>query len=360
VNQYPGYWKMCPAAEGWVAHLAGVARRIGQYGADGIFIDSQGWKDEVFKCVARAHGHPLGDLEVFNKGCVELARRVRAGLHSGNPQAIILTESLTLKRQFAFKDGSLDGGIHSLVTGWLWDAQGNTDTITTSFSLDDWNQILAIGAKLGCPGQFLDTPPSSSAREFLDATSKKDLPHDPPTLRAIARAALWGLHQWRNSGLILGLRMPGRDDLVPRPREGVRDPIADLYRDGKRLRQTLEGLRPRAAAIDAAFAGRRPTAPAAYIKTLLTARRTLARFIDHGSSVARVNSGSAHAAAWRFTGANGMALTAVNVADVPCRVAFPNAAGIWTDGVSGDEFRAQGSKLTVSVSAHGIRLLHSG
>jgi hypothetical protein len=65
-------------------------------------------------------------------------------------------------------------------------------------------------------------------------------------------------------------------------------------------------------------------------------------FLDHGSSVARVNTGSEHAAAWRFTGANGTALTAVNVADEPSRVAFPNAPGIWTDAVSGNEFTTHG------------------
>ncbi|HEV8072183.1 MAG TPA: DUF6259 domain-containing protein [Planctomycetaceae bacterium] len=347
VNQYPGYWKMCPAAQGWVEYLASVAHRIGQYGADGIFIDSQGWRGDFWRCVAGAHKHPIGGPDVFNNGCVNLATRVRAALQSANPKAIILTEQPTLIRQFEYKDGSLDDGIHDFVTRWLWDAQGHTDTITTSFSLDDWNQILAIGAKLACPGQFLDPPPGSSAREFLESMLKKVRPDDPRALPGIAYAAAWGLHQWRNSGLILGLRMPGFHDVVAKP-----------YRDDNKLRKTLEGLRPRATAIDAAFAGRRPVAPTTHIKSLLTARRTLARFIDHGSSVARVNSGSTHAAAWRFTGANGTALTSINVGNEPCRVVFPNAAGIWIDAVSGERFRTQGGKLTAVVSAHSVRLLH--
>ena len=123
-------------------------------------------------------------------------------------------------------------------------------------------------------------------------------------LEPFAFRAFRNLHQWRNAGLILGLPMPGLDDLCPRvDLAGVNtpDPVRRLFKDRRTLVGVLEGLRRRAAAIDAAFAGRQPTAPAAYIKTLLTARRSLAKFIDHGSSVARVNSGSAYAAAWRFT-----------------------------------------------------------
>jgi hypothetical protein len=354
-NQYPDSWKMCPAAEGWVSYLESVARRIGQYGADGIFMDSQGWRVD-WKCVAKSHKHPLGDPEVFNGGCVNLARRVRTALHSANPEAIIITEGPTLGRQFEFKDGSLVGGTYSLVTGWLWDAQGNTDSITTSFSLDDWNQTLAIGAKLGCPGQFFDAPPNHSATEFLGETIK-GLLDDVRDLSGLALKAFWGLNQWRNSGLILGLRMPGLDDLVPKPRDGMRDPVADLYSDTNTLRSTLEGLRPRVTAMDAAFAGQQPSAPAAYIKTLLTARRELARIIDFGSSVARVNAHSPRAVGWRFTGARGTALTAVSVDETPQNLNFVNAAGTWKDFVTGQTFSAGGGTLTVPIPPHRVRLM---
>jgi hypothetical protein len=197
---------MCPAAEGWVNYLASVAQRIGQYGADGIFIDSQGWKLELWKCMVKAHKHPLGDPEVFNTGCVNLAKEVRAALQSANPEAIIITEGPTLEPQFQYKDGSLDGGLNKFVTSWLWDAQGNTDTITTGFSLDDWNQIVAIGAKLGCPGQFFDNPPGSSAAGFLNGVLTKGIPQE---FAATRDNVIWGVHQWRNAGLIMGLPMPG-------------------------------------------------------------------------------------------------------------------------------------------------------
>jgi hypothetical protein len=129
----------------------------------------------------------------------------------------------------------------------------------------------------------------------------------------------------------------------------------------------LEGLRPRAGALDSTFNGKSAPPATGYLKTLLTARSELSKIIDHGSSVGQVsprqNPAAAHGApsagAWRFTGANGIALTAVNVADEPCQIAFQNVPGTWRDAVTGDECTARGGTLTVMVPAHRARLLHS-
>ncbi len=359
---YPGTWKPCPGAEGWLAYVEGVARRIGGYGADGIFFDSQGFQKD-WKCVSSKHGHPPGDPEVFNNGCANLLRRARAALHEGNPEAIIFTEGPKMMRLFEHTDGSLEWGIDTFVRRWLWDDQGKTDTMTSSYSLDDWNQILAIGAKLGCGSQFLLTPPSSSAQEFLGEFFKKDLPEKRVDLEHIAHHAFWGLHAWRNAGLILGLRMPGLDDILPRyweQMEHVPDPFKHLCSNSETLRGVLEGLRPRAAAIDDTLAGRKAPAAAEYVKALLTARQKLAPFIDHGSSVELVRTPFSKAAGWRFTSNRGMALTAINVSDEPRDVSFPNTSGTWEDGVSGDVLAAQKNTLTVPVPAHGVRLLRAG
>jgi hypothetical protein len=56
---YPGTWKPCPGVEGWLAHVEEVARRIGGYGDDGIFFDSEGFQKD-WKCLARKHGHRPG------------------------------------------------------------------------------------------------------------------------------------------------------------------------------------------------------------------------------------------------------------------------------------------------------------
>ena len=354
---YPGNWKLCPAAQGFAAYLEGVARRIAQYGADGIFVDSYGYQKD-WECVSRAHGHPLGSKEVFNNGAARLMQRMRAALQAVNPEAIILTEGPTVERLFEFTDGSLDSGIHTLVGRWLWSAQGMTDTFTSGWSLDDWHQILAIGAKLACQVQLLEPPPYGSAVGVLDEAMNRELPRDPKDLHRVGFETFRNLHQWRNAAIILGRRVPYLDEfagwgLASR----IPDPIRESANSPAALLAVIEGLRPSAAAIDAALAGQAAPAATAYLKKLLTARRDLAKVIDYGSAVVPVRSDFPRVAAWRFTGPNGTALTAVSVADVPRPIVFPNAPGTWRDGVTGEMFAASGNALTVAVPAHGIRLL---
>jgi hypothetical protein len=357
---YPGNWKLCPAAEGWLAYLEEVARRIGGYGADGIFLDSQGFQKD-WRCISRTHGHKPGNAEVFNNGCVNLVHRVRAALRQESPEGVVFIEGPTMMRLFKFADGSLDWGIDTLVRRSLWDYQGKTDTLTSSYSLDDWNQIVAIGAKLACGSQFLKAPPGSSAQEFLGQFFKKDLPEKPVDLQHVAHHAFWGLHAWRNAGLILGLSMPGLEDIVPRSWEAmerVPNTLRRAYSNPETLRGVLQGLQPRAAAIDEALAGKKAPSPADYVKALLTAREKLAPIIDYGGSVESVRTPFPKIAGWRFTNSRGTALTAVSVADAPRDVSFPNTTGTWQDAVSGEVFTAPNNTLTVPVPPHRVRLLH--
>jgi hypothetical protein len=358
---YPDSWKPCPGAEGWLRHVEDVARRIGGYGADGIFFDSQGFQMD-WKCESRTHSHRPGDPQVFNNGCVNLLRRARAALREGNREAIVITEGPRMKRLFEHTDGSLEWSIDTLVRRWLWDAQGQTDTVTSGYSLDDWNQIVAIGAKLGCGAQFLKPPPGSSAQAFLRSFFEKPLPEKRADLQKVAHHASWGLHSWRNAGLMLGLRVPGLDDFLPRyweQMEHVADPFNQLCSDARTLRGALEGLRPRAEAIDTAIGGKAAPAPAEYLRALLKARAKVAPIIDHGSSVELVRTPFPEAAGWRFTGGKGMALTAVSVADMPHEVRFPNISGAWIDAVHGDKLSSKGNMLVVPVPAHSVRLLHT-
>ncbi len=328
------------------------------------FLDSCGFQRD-WKCVSKAHRHPLASPEVFNQGCVELVRRVRSALRAGNPEAVVLTEGPKLQRLFEYADGSLDWGIHTFVRRWLWDAQGKTDTLTTGWSIDDWHQVLAVRGKLGCGPDDLQPLLQPSASQLLEACLKSiQAGEAKQAVFGPSHRAFFGLQRWRNAGVILGLKMPGLDDLEPRPYEpglqiprGGADPL--LKAAGAPIR-TLDALRPRARAIDDAFAGTRPPPAAAYVRSLLTARRSLAQVIDYGSSVEMVRSPSPHAVGWRFTNARGTVMTAVNVGEKTCRVAFPDTAGIWKDGVKGDVFTAQHSTLTVSVPPHSVRLLHAG
>ena len=103
-HPYSDCWKPCPAAKGWVEYFESVARRMGQDGADGLFIDSYGYQRD-YKCVSRRHGHPIGSGEVFNAGAARLLRRARAALQSERPEAILLTEGPLLKELFEHTDG---------------------------------------------------------------------------------------------------------------------------------------------------------------------------------------------------------------------------------------------------------------
>jgi len=356
---YPGNWKLCPAAEGFAAYLEGVARRIAGYGIDGVFVDSYGYQMD-WECVARPHRHPLGSKEVFNNGATRLMHRVRAAMRQVNPDAIILIEGPKLKSLFAFVDGSLDGSMRSLAGRWLWNAQGKTDTITSGWSVDDWHQILAIGAKLACPSCFMEAPAYASANGVIDAFLQKDLVEDPKGLYRMAFEALRNLHLWRNAGLILGLRMPPLNEFAGWTLAAEsRDPMRDAITDPSSFRRTLEELRPRAAAMDTAFAGRPAFAATAYLKALLTARAGIAKFIDYDSSVEAMPSNFPRVAGWRFTGPAGTALTAVSVAEVPRQIVFSNSPGNWRDGVTGEIFSARGDALAVTVPAHGVRLMHA-
>ena len=352
---YPKSFKMCPAASGWNAYLEAVARRLASYGADGIYFDD--WGDpETYKCYSRKHGHPVGDLEVYNRRQITLAKQVRAVLEQARPEgAVILTEGTATKRHglFEFIDGSLSWSLPGFALDWIWDAQGQTDTYVPAYPLDYWNQIVAIGAKLACPRNYLDGPPKPSAAGFLDGWLAKGVPAGNTNRFTIS--VMWGLHQWRNAALILGLQVPGFGDVAPREADLLAGPPAQKPRQEQQ--RMFESLRPRAAAIDDALRGRTPPSAKEYLKTLLTARRGLSAVIDHGSSVARVEARSPHVVGWRFTGPKGAALTAVNVHDAPQNLTFMQVSGTWKDLVTDETFSAKGNSLAVTVPAHRVRLM---
>ena len=83
------------------------------------------------------------------------------------------------------------------------------------------------------------------------------MPGNARDLHRVAFQALRNLHQWRNAGLISGLRMPGLNEFAG---WGLafrkRDTLYESIKDPGSVVTALQGLRPRATAIDAAFAGR--------------------------------------------------------------------------------------------------------
>ena len=122
----------------------------------------------------------------------------------------------------------------------------------------------------------LHAPPGSSAGEFLDTRVKEAQPGE--IVRGGLNRAFFGLHQWRNAGLVLGLPMPGFEDLEPRvDGAGPHVPDAKTRKNPGAPIRTLDISRPRAVAIDKAFGGRSAPPLADYVKALLTAREASLR-----------------------------------------------------------------------------------
>ena len=377
---YPNMSVMCPNAEGWAAHLEGVARTLASLGADGLYLDSYGDPDDL-PCYSGDHGHPApsGDpaaakasaKALFATGEGALARRLRAAMQPHRPEGVIVITEGSVDRPnfFAAVDGALDWGMFSFVKLKTWDAQGSTDTFIPGFSVDDWNQAVAIGAKLAVPKQLfeplpgMDAPPGHQVTRFLDASFAAY--NSDPALSA--QLLFLGLHKWRNAGLILGLAMPSFGDLVTTTAQrAVRHyapfPLALGDTDWQRLRD-------HALHIDAAFVGLTPMPTSdqmtarvqAYMYTLMTARRAIAAIVDNGASVTQINASSPLCVGWKFVRPDGQTvLTAVSTDDRPHRIALPAAGGgSWHDHVSGDSFPADGGMITVNLAPHSVRLMTS-
>ncbi len=357
---YPGYYKMCPFAQGWMDCLTNFAIRLAGYGADGIYFDDWGdpppappATEACFGSHAQGHNH-LPDPDVstpnaFNRGQVALARRVRTAIRNARPDGMVMiTEGAADQRHglLQYIDGCLGWNPESFVADWLWDAQGDTDTFVPGYSIDVWHQILAIGAKLACPYEYLQPPPGGSAAEFLNGElARKPSDVTASTVKQFTKAVLWGLNRWRNAGLLLGVQMPSFADLMPLP---VLSPSDQL--------DLLASLATRASQIDCALAGMPLPPIAPYLKRLLDARRQLCQVIDHGASVERVG-GHAASVGWRFSGPGGNALTAVNVGDAPATVVFDRCFGLWREYVAGTTATAVRGILQVRVPGHAVCML---
>lgn len=123
------------------------------------------------------------------------------------------------------------------------------------------------------------------------------------------------------------------------------------------MRKMIANMQTQATAIDDALMGKTLPSAAAYLKTLLSARRALAKVIDYGSSVTRVDAACAKVIGWSFNTRTGTALTAVSVDDAPQQITFSGAAGGWQDQITNERFFATGATLTVPIPAHRVRLL---
>ncbi len=349
---YRGNWKVCPMVEGFVAHLESVARRVAGYGASGIFLDSYGFQQD-WVCTAKGHGHPPGDNDAFNRGAIAVTRRVRDALRSVEPEAVVICEGPRFERLLPEVDGTFDWGIHRITERPIWNCQGETDTFSIGYSLDDVHQLVAVGAKLALTQAFLERPHGASAAAALaERRARRRMPPDPELRHYWAAQLFILVHQWRNAAIVAGIPVPGIDDVTPR-----RGQRAKLFEDPGRVEGLMDQLATRAAELDRAIGRRAHTLGAAteHVASLCRARAALSPQIDDGATMASVETGQPSVPAWSFTSPRGKAFTAVNVSNDAVRVTLP-AGGIWTDVLGGQTVSGRG----VAVPGHGVRLLHQG
>jgi hypothetical protein len=162
---YPG------KGSGWTDYLAGVAGRLARdYRIDGVHLDSYGlqwgWKDYN-------PAHPDGkDPESFNRGAVELVRRVRQELRRYVPDAVVILEGA---EQTALLDACDGAQIESLavLNRKPWARAGRYPIFTSSFSLEEMQRILDQGHNLALsPWWFQARPRGRDEKSLLNKTDK--------------------------------------------------------------------------------------------------------------------------------------------------------------------------------------------
>ena len=346
---YPDAWKICPANPEVVAYFASVADRVvGDYGADGLFLDSYG-NQRGWRCVERSHGHAPGQGDVFNEGCRILVARMLEVARAARSDAILLCEGPEISTLFRSVSASQDWGIHSLVTRWIWNRPGRVTS--AGWGLDDLHQIVALGHKLALGAHFwLDPPPERSAVAWMDRLLPDRVPDkkDRRFRRFYAEDVFRGLHQWRNAAILLGRGVPNIDAATPRRWD--RDEEFESYEG---MLGILDECRIAARRLDEALAGAAELpAPTEHVRRLGGAAAGLAR-ITPGTQPERVQTGVPYAVAWRFAGTAGEALTVANVGDTGT-VELPN--GSWRELVTGTEIAARGGPLPVEAPAHSVRV----
>ncbi len=337
LEPYPEFWTMCPACEPWVAHIEGVAARVADYGATGVFMDSFG-AQKGWKCHDPTHGHPPGEGEVFNRGMADMVDRVRKALRKRNPEGVVLCEGPEVRLLFGVLDGSFDWGVDRLMTRPVWDAVGWTDIFTAGWSLDDAHQILAAGSKLALPATFLPAP-AGSATDWLDAIlQKKPGGGGKSEVRLYADRIFRGIHHVRNAGIAAGVPVPPLDDVTPR-RFQAPEAMGDLAA----LQPLLGRLRERCAELDTALAGVQLGSYAPHVAKIVGARVALARVVDDLARVSAVPQANPAAVAWKFEGRSGTAYTAVNLGNED--IAFDLPVGSAPELVEGGSTRVPGHRM---------------
>jgi hypothetical protein len=332
-------------------YFLSVAKRlVGEYGADGLLLDSYG-NQRGWKCVETAHGHPPGQGEVFNEACKDLVAKMHEVVRAERDDAILLCEGAEIAALFRSVSASLDWGIHAIMDRWVWNRPGRV--ASAGWGLDDLHQIVALGHKLALGGHYwFEPPPERSAVAWIERVLPNPIPDkkDRRFRRFYAEDVFRALHQWRNAGILSGRPVPNID--VSTPRRWDRNADFESYNG---MVGILDECRVEARRLDEALEGSAELpSPAEHVKLLCGAAAALAP-ITVGTQPVRIDTGSPHAVGWRFEGPGGLATTVANTGD-EAAVELEGAAGSWREvltgaTVSGPEMILPGHTVRIFVRA---------
>src|SRR5205823_10659296 len=91
-STYPQYFSMGAPFKPWQDYVVAVAERlVGDYDADGVFLDSWAWQMNLRMGAGKA-GLPFTPLE-YSQGVLALTDRVRNAVKAIKPDAVVLGET---------------------------------------------------------------------------------------------------------------------------------------------------------------------------------------------------------------------------------------------------------------------------
>jgi hypothetical protein len=360
---YYGNWKMCPACPEWVDYVVDVGRRlVGEYGVDGIHIDSFGAQKKGYGCVNPAHQHEIGNPQVFHDGRVTLARQVRAAIQNEKPDAVVMVELPDMTSLLEVVDGSQDWGFGALRRRPLWDKAGLTDVYTAGWSLDDIHQILAIGHKLSLGRFWIEDPegPSCSAAvKSHELKYRQAKPGSNNQKLAFLKESAMILFKWWNAGVLLDLPMPDLRDL----KSSIHRWLPNRFQTKEKMDELLVRIGKGASDVDAAFKDCSITnlpSTADHIKALMRTRSKLSYIIDDESTVQELETGCKTVSSYFFSSAAGSVLMVVNVSNDSenFTLSLPNGSDFkcMIDEQDEEILDVREGQLAVSSPAHSIRM----
>jgi hypothetical protein len=336
---------------------------VSEYDIDGVHIDSFGAQRRGYRCVNKAHGHPIDGAQVFHDGRTALAKEVRAAIQAKNPEAVVMIELPDMMALFEFVDGSQDWGFGALRRRPLWDKAGLTDVFTAGWSLDHIHQVLAAGHKLSLGRFWIEAPEGLACTEavksrILDYRNEK--PASNNRKLAYLKDAAHALFKWHNAGLLQNLSMPDLGDL----NSSIHSWLPNRFQSEEKLEGLLVEIEKYAKDVDAAFVNRSKvslSSGASHLRELLGTRSELSHIIDDGAIVQALESGQREAFTYLFDSQLGSVLTIVNVGnellELTINLSEREGSGYVIDEQSGVKIEIQEGALAVPVPAHSIRML---